>query len=358
MQERIIIRKNTGSQQIMGTDISMDGYIEPFLDFNALLALYYANVYHRRAIKLKAGLLSQVDTTALDKHTPPGVSAKQLLFAFALDAEIYGNAFIEQSGVASNFSLYHLPGFEGRIDRERQLFQLDSTGQSQRLEGHHFKYHSPASRWYGEPDYLATVLQILTTQKADRYNDVFFDNGARPDMAIIYENGEPSEAQLESFRTFFGSSFKGYDKAHKTLILSSDSVGDKDAKIRFEQLGKVEEMSHKQLKEVNRDEIVAGHGVPPRLVGIMSAGGLGGGGELIGQLHAFNEVEIKPKIELIEGFFDSIDLPTIIKPLDVTNFKDDSDVVTNLVNSKIITQQEAREILGWQKNLKSGIERV
>ncbi len=354
MNDRIIIRKQDSSQQIVGTDVTMDGYIDPFLDFNSLLALNYANVYHHRALKIKAGLLSQVDTHRFDRYLPPGTSAKQLLFAFALDAEIYGNAFIERSGLLSNFTLYNLPGFEGRIDRDGNLYQLDSTGQSHKIEGHHFKYHSPASRWYGEPDYLTTVLQILSTQKADKYNDVFFDNGGRPDMAIIYENGEPSSEQLDSFKTFFGSAFKGYDKAHKTLILSADSIGDKDAKIRFEELGKVEDMSHKSLKEVNRDEIAAAHGVPPRLLGIMNAGGLGGGGELIGQLHSFNEIVVKPKIELLEGFFDSIDLPLTIKPLDVTNFKDDSDVVTNLVNSKIITQQEAREILGWQKNLNNG----
>ncbi|WP_405763748.1 hypothetical protein [Campylobacter fetus] len=71
------------------------------------------------------------------------------------------------------------------------------------LEGYHFFYYSPNSRYYGEPDYLAALQQILINQKADLYNDKFFDNGARPDLAIIYENAEPSEEQIKAFEKFF-----------------------------------------------------------------------------------------------------------------------------------------------------------
>lgn len=70
------------------------------------------------------------------------------------------------------------------------------------------KYYSPRSHYYGEPDYLATLKQIALNQKADIYNEKFFDNGARPDMAIIYENAEPSQEQLNAFKDFLETHLK------------------------------------------------------------------------------------------------------------------------------------------------------
>lgn len=347
-----IIVKSNESKQYVGQDSLYDSkFIKPFISFSELLASYYVNVYHRRAIRIKSGLLSQIEETSLDKNLPQGQRAKSFLYAFVMNLEISGNAAVEKTGTTSNFSLYNIPSHEFVLDKDKNIYQKLNI-KEQILEGFHFKYHSPSSRFYGEPDYLASFLQITSTHKADLYNDRFFENNARPDLAIIYENGEPSREQIEAFKSFFGSSFKGYDNAHKTLILhSSDGVGEKDAKIRFEELGKVQDISFKTLKELNRDEIAVAHGIPPRLLGIVNSGHLGGGNELIAQLHMFNEIEIKPKIELIESFFDSIGIKLVIKPLDVTSFKDDADVVTGLVQTGILSIPEARGILGWQKNI-------
>lgn len=237
-----------------------------------------------------------------------------------------------------------------RLNKNKELYQ-HANGHFTKLDGYHFCYYSPKSRYYGEPDYLATLKQIALNQKADIYNEKFFDNGARPDMAIIYENAEPSQEQLNAFKDFFGNSFKGYQNSHNTLVLFGNDIGEKDAKIRFENLGGVDDISFERLKKVSRDEIAAAHGIPPRFLGIIENSSLGGSGELIGQLHQFNEIEIKPKIELIESFFDSIGIKLRLKPIDVTDFKDDGEIVTNLINSGIISVNEAREILGWQKTL-------
>ena len=113
----------------------------------------------------------------------------------------------------------------------------------------------------------------------------------------------------------------------------------------------MQDLSFKALKEVSRDEIAAAHGIPPRLLGIIQSAQLGGSGELIGQLHQLNELEIKPKIELIEGFFRSIGIKVVLSAVDVTNFKDDGEIVTQLVERGIISISEARSILGWQKNI-------
>jgi hypothetical protein len=344
---KYVFTKTAESKQAIYEDTSIDGsIIEPFIDFQELLKLYYVNAYHRRAIQIKAGILSQIAEHNLDRKLPAGVQAKDLLYAFAVNLELFGNAFLEDTG---NF--YILPTVEARLDKDFNIYQRSPISMEERqLEGHHLLYYSPASRYYGEPDYLAVFMQITLEQKINNYNNAFFDNGGKPDMAIIFEGSEPSDEQLASFRSFFETSFKGTANAHKTLIISSQAEPGTDApKIKIEKLNEIEDMSFKTLKDTNRDEIIASHGVPPRLVGIVSSGQLGGGGELTGQLHTFNETVIKPKQHHIESFFKKTGCNVKLKPLDITDFKDDADVVTGLVSLGIITPQEAKNILGWSK---------
>ncbi len=350
MKERKVkakVIKSSSKQNEKEFDTTIFGRIvDPFFNFEELLLLYYANTYHRRSINLKAKVLSSIIESDLEKFLPAGVTPSDFLYSFSVESEIYGNTFLERT---LSDKLYIIPGYEARVDIDKNIYQ-QTFQKTIKLNGHHFKNYSPRSRFYGEPDYLATLLQIATTQKADKYNNSFLENGAKPGFAVMFENSEPTEDQIRAFREFFGENFKGYDNANKTIILSATSdMGEKPAKIRLERISQVEDISFKQLKEVNRDEIIAAHGVPPRLVGVISVGQLGGANEFISQLHAFNELEIKPKIKKIESFFKGIGVKLKLNELDTTDFKDDTDIVTALLDRNIISVGEAREILRWKK---------
>jgi HK97 family phage portal protein len=350
-----ILKDAKQSKQYVGTDsLNVNGTINPFINFNELLQFYYFNTYHQRSIKLKAALLSQIEESDLDKYLPKNEFVKDFMYGFCVDLEMYGNAFLEKSGSDSDFYLYHILGYQGRLNKNKEIFQINTLDEAIAMEGYHLKYYSPSGKFYGEPDYLTTLDQILTSRNADKYNTSFFDNGARPGFGVIFENSSPNPEQIETFKEFFGSNYKGYTNAHKTLLLHTGKTteGSPPAKVRLEKLDSVEDMSFEKLKNVNKNEIIAAHGVPPRLVGVMAAGQLGGGTELIDQLHAFNEIVIKPKAQTIEDFFSNIGIKHKVKLLDVTNFKDDSDLVTNLVDKQIITQLEAKELLGFNNKVK------
>jgi phage portal protein len=122
-----------------------------------------------------------------------------------------------------------------------------------------------------------------------------------------------------------------------------------NAKVRIEDLSKVEDISFEKLKNLNRDEIIAAHGVPPRMMGIINASQLGGGGEVAQQLHSFNELTIIPKQKQIEWFFDSLGFKIKLNPIDVSSFKDDGELMSSLVASGILSLAEARGILGYDK---------
>lgn len=353
---KVITTPQAQSAQYIEEDrLTMGGVITPFFDINKLRKLYYANTYHRLCINIKARILSMVEETDLDTFLVSGsfksITAKSFLYKIALDAETYGNAYIEIAGTEKYKALYHLPAREGRIGKDFKIYQVSGIKQ-QAINAAHFGYESITSRFYGEPDYLASINEMLVNQNINLYNAAFFENGATPRLAFIFKNSEPSSEQMDAFSTFFGSNFKGTSNAHKTLILSAPaSIDGQDADIKIEKLSANDDLSFKELKNLNRDEIVASHGMPPRLVGIVNSGGWGGSGELMGQLHTFNEIHIKPKQALMEEFFASLGVKLVLKPLDVTNFKDDSEVIPALVDKGILTPAEAKNILGWSKNV-------
>lgn len=308
-----IFKAAQGSAQLTEESKDSQGLIEPFFSFDRLLSFFYANTYHKRAVQLKASLLSNIEDSS--KLEGGVMTPKDFLYAFILNLEIFGNAFVEIAGK----NLYILPSIEARVNENREIFQVKNS-RSIPINAKHLYYYSPNSRFYREPDYLAAMLSILTNQKADSFNNAFFEKSTHADTAIIFENSEPDEMQLNAFKEFFGSNFKGTGNAHKTLVLTANG---ENAKVRIEDLSKVSDISFEKLKNLNRDEIIAAHGVPPRMVGVMTAGQLGGSGEVTGQLHSFNELTIIPKQEQIEWFFDNIGYPIKLKPIDVSNFKDD-----------------------------------
>ncbi len=349
---RVIKGGVESAQRIQEDTLGVSGTITPSFDFEQLLRLYYTSSYHRLCVNIKSRLLSCIEESDLSSFLTQLTPAR-FLRKVVLDLELFGNAFVEVAGARSYKALYHLPAREARVGQDGEsIFQL--TGwRALRLEGKHLAYDSPRSRFYGEPDYIAAMSAMIVNRGIDEYNAAFFENGATPRMAIVFENSEPSEDQISAFSSFFRGTFKGAANAHKTLILSAPSTSDgASAKISFERLSEVNDLSFERLKNLNRDEIVAAHGVPPRLVGVVNNGGLGGSGELIGQLHAFNEIHVKPKIELIEEFFrDELGVKVVLKPLDVTNFRDDAEVIPELVRLGILTEAEAKNILGWNKGL-------
>lgn len=346
-----VVAANAGSMQIIDEDrIAIGGVITPFFDHRKCLKLYYANIYHRLCINIKTRILSMVDETDLDTFLV-GTTPKRFLYKSILDAEIYGNMYTEIAGNEKYKALYHLPALEARIGKEYAIYQMSGFKHTP-INAAHLGYDSPSSRFYGEPDYLASINPILINENIDLYNAAFFENGAMPRLAIIFEGSEPSDEQVASITSFIRTSYRGVGNAHKTLILSvPPNIDGTEPKIKIEKLSATEDLSFEKLRGINRDDVVASHGVPPRMVGIVNSGGWGGSGELMGQLHTFNEIHIKPKQELIEEYFASLGVKLRLKPLDVTNFKDDSEVIPALVDKGILTAVEAKNILGWSKNV-------
>ena len=280
-------------------------YQYPF-EINELTNAYVQNPYHGECIDLKTlniigdGLKDDV-MEVLDDITPIDC-AFTALYNTIKDLQIYGNAYWEiiNLGIAG-FQIFHIPaqtmiktvdGYKQTVGEKSSEFKANQI--------YHFKYSTPLSTIYGAPDYLSILPEIRLFSKIYRYNDKFFDNNAIPDMAMIVKGGEMSSNAIYSIRQFFRDKFQGIENAHKILYLPLKEGMD----VIFEKLQTdSKDASFLELLKQAITDIIARHGVPPRLISIVNQGQLGGGGEVVGQLEIFYKTRIKPKQRIISGLF-------------------------------------------------------
>lgn len=374
-----IIKESAQPPELTGNEIA-----HPFDDVKGDLLYYYnalpdVNAYHARSLAIKATCAVNLGLNVVDGNetavmerlsqvNEEGESLLQVLHKVALDYETTGNGVLEcvrgKGGMVEE--LYFCPamytyrrprgnptpflyrGPAGGIVEYQRLMPGATDPQSLI----HFSQPTQASRYYGLPEWSGIISDIELDYYATLYSQKFFVNSGIPDLVILVEGGQFDTETEEKVVEFVRQNFKGVDNAHRTLYLP---VNDSEVKVRFERLAPDNAWSApiEKIKESCRDRILSGHGVPPRLAGVVTAGQLGGGGEAEGQLGIFQEITIAPRqrmfAEQINRLLPEMGIKATIafEPLNTTASEKESEKFERLVNAGILDANEARFELGW-----------
>lgn len=302
--------------------------------------------------------------------------ATELFVLLGLDLETYGNAFLQvirSSDEARIIGLRRLPAIT--MSRFRAGFLQRVTGPDGNTkkvtftarEIVHLREPCPMGRRYAFPTWIGAEGMLELAHSAVRYNAAFFKNNAIPEYAITFKGSTPSAAQKDAIREFFRNDFQGIDNAHRTLILTTSDDGEVEIK---RLTADVKDADFLKLIDAARDRVPVAHGTPPRILGIMTAGQLGGGGEVSGQLFTFEHLTLKPKrrrmLDQLRPILKELGLSpgddldgletgeVAFRPLDLTPPKDDAENLPELVNAQIITPAEARLLMPALANLETG----
>lgn len=163
-----------------------------------------------------------------------------------------------------------------------------------------FPEWTATEKFYGLPGWRGALIDIELDYYAVLYQQGFFINHGVPDMAIVIEGAKFDKDTNDKVVEFVQANFKGPGNNNRILYLPISAKG---VSVKFEKLSvdsKDQDASFNQLRNTSRDNIISAHGVPPRLAGIVTAGQLGGGGEVEGQLSVFQEITIDPKQVMFE----------------------------------------------------------
>ncbi|MFA5628144.1 MAG: phage portal protein [Thiohalomonadaceae bacterium] len=301
-------RANNNNKRSVDLKVRYNEYQYPF-DLAELTNAYLSNPYHKQCIDIKTmnilgdGLSDDISDELED--CTPADSTVNILIKTIKDLETYGNAFWEIVSLGkTGYQIFHIPA---------QTMAVSEKGFKQTVNGKvvefskeqvfHFKYFSPVSTVYGAPDYLPVLKSIALFEKIIAYNDNFFSNNAIPDMALIVEGGEMTDAARYQVQRFFRDKFSGTENAHKCLYLPvKDGM-----KVSFQKLqADQKDASFMELMKQTVNDIIACHGVPPRLISIVNQSQLGGGGETSGQMDIFMKTVILPKQRIITGMLEEL----------------------------------------------------
>ncbi len=296
----------------------LSGLVYPPVSLSRILDLTYSNAFHTQCIALKAEMSVGLEYEApgnverfLEEITGDQDTFLDLLGMAAWDWECLGNGYFEiaRSRKGQIGEIYHVHGqtvYASAVGNRLAEYVQETSGQvlfspfgakDGRNELFHLKRYSPLSTWYGLPEWVACLEALRLDQEKKTFYAAFFRNFAVPALAVVLEGAEFDESIERKLQEGFNQ-MKGAENAFRALLLS---IPFENAEVKFHKLmADFKDMPFDKLTQATREEILAAHGVPPRLVGIVTAGQLGGAGEADGQLRNFVGTKIEPRSRFLE----------------------------------------------------------
>lgn len=150
--------------------------------------------------------------------------------------------------------------------------QRKSLGKDRANEMIFYLNYYPKSGYYGAPNIISAVGDVIGLIGLRDYNLAFFENFGIPAGLIVLE-GEWEDGSDGKVRDFLNKEMKGSDNAHRTMVITQP----KDCKFKYEKLSvDVKEASFKLYEQARRDDILIAYSMPPERIGIRMVGKLGG----------------------------------------------------------------------------------
>lgn len=381
----------------------------PRIAFDDLVAFYDVNTWHRRCIGLKAllavglgwqiiradGDLDDPESVVYDSRTKRGdtdhpavklclrpsrghrIGIGRMLERAIIDYLSVGNAFMEvvRDRAGRPAELYHARALRMRRAEDlrqegRAYYQLSAEGERrgdvafaaygadasipQRAASEiiHLYAYDPRSDYYGQPGWLGALGTMGLTRTVSLFNTKLFANNMMATYAVVVRGGRLSNEGREAIQRFVRDRASGAQNAGRVLLLENERDG---VTIDFEPLTmQVKNLMITEAQPFFREEVIAAHGVPLRLLGIVTPGQLGATGEVEGQLRTFRETIQRPMQREVEGALGAVldevtngyDLPPVrlrFMPMDVTNARDDADFYAKMIEHGVFTAEEVRQ---------------
>ncbi len=378
-------------------------YVEPRFGFDDLMYFFEINTWHQRCIRLKSatsvGLGYDIigeDEKIIEKNKEPKdknyAAFRDLLkrpngdYRFSklavrevIDYLGTGNCFLEiaRNNLKNPGELYHAriknmrAGYDnlhyyqvinGAIKQKFLKFGSEKQATDKEMnEMIHYCNYDPRSDWYGLPEWLPAMLAALLDRSAAEFNIRMFENDLMLKWIFFLIGAELGKDAKTTLKSFIENNYTGTKNAGRAAFIPIPDG--ENVKIEAKNLmgdGPSRDMSYEKQRNQARDEMISAHGVPPRLVGIMAAGQLGGGGELEGQLKIFKETVVIPLKEDMEEFYNKI--PDVMgwqyrvqfREFDITTSKEDRsfwNAIPGLVMSGVIDQETGQNLINIQEEI-------
>jgi len=142
----------------------------------------------------------------------------------------------------------------------------------------YYKNYYPKSDYYGVPNVISAIGDVVGLIGLRDYNLAFFENYGIP-AALITLEGDWEEGSDKKVSDFLNKEIKGTDNAHRTMVVMSGESGKEGANtFHYQKLGtEVKEGSFRLYEQGRKEAVMIAYSMPPERIGVQrKVGSLGG----------------------------------------------------------------------------------
>lgn len=263
-------------------------YYHPPVDWSALAKLYRATPHHGSALQVKRNIL-----TATFK--PNRFLSRSDFIKLTQDYLIFGNLYVDQikNRLGGLLAVKPLLAKYMRVGVEPGSFWwVHHWGEELEFsDGNviHIQQPDINQEIYGVPDYLGALQSVQLNEGATLFRRKYYQNGSHAGFILYMTDEAAEQTDVDNLRTALKDA-KGPGNFRNLFMYAPN--GKKDGI----QLLPVSEVAAKDefwnIKRTTRDDQLAGHRVPPVLMGIVPENTSGlGDPEKTAKVFAINELE-------------------------------------------------------------------
>jgi len=166
----------------------------------------------------------------------------------------------------------------------------------------YFKRYSPSMSYYPPPDYLGGVTTIQLDIEVKNFHLNNTQNSMMPSMAVIFKNGVPSEEERDIMYRQLESKYASTNNAGRFFLFYAETPETAPEIIPIP--NNASDAWYGNMAPQIEQTILTSHRITsPMILGIKTAGQLGGRNEMLDAYDLFLETVIKPiQEEVLKGF--------------------------------------------------------
>lgn len=277
-------------------------WYEPPLPMGRVAQVFNVTPYHRSAVALKVNMLmtQQVVSRWMDAET---------FERWALDFVQMGNGYLEWvPNMAGRLArVRHSPAIHTRVGVKdgQYWFVGGPVGQAHEYEtGRVFHLQQPdvAQEIYGMPEWLSALQSALLSENATLFRRRYYLNGAHAGFLLYLSEPLADQKTADAIKQKLAQA-KGVGNFKNMFVYIPKGKKDGVQIMPIADVTAKDEFSN--VKNISRDDLLAGHRTPPQLIGVIPQNN-GGFGKVSETRDAYYEMEIVPiarRMLQANGFF-------------------------------------------------------
>ena len=157
----------------------------------------------------------------------------------------------------------------------------------------YFKRYSPGMSYYPPPDYLGALTTIQLDVEVKNFHLNNTQNSMMPSMSVSFTNGVPSEEERDILMRQLEAKYSSTNNAGRIFLFFSENP--ETAPVITPIPNNASDAWYSQMAPQIEQTILSGWRITsPQILGIKTAGQLGGREELLDSYNLFAEIVIKP----------------------------------------------------------------